>query len=80
MKYIPAGGVSSSLGLLCLLDALRGSALLLALLDRLSASGGAGLGALRAALLDHVQRSTDNGTLGLDGLAAAGLGLLLRML
>ena len=66
-----------ALGLLGLLDALCSSLLLLTLLDGLRASGRACLRAHRAALLDHIERSTDNGTLGLDLATTAGLGLLL---
>ena len=79
---IPAGGLASSglgggLGLLSLLDALGGGALLLALLDGGLAGSRAGLGALCATLLDDVEGSTDDGTLGLDLAATAGLGGLL---
>jgi hypothetical protein len=79
---LPAGGLASSglgggLGLLSLLRALGGSALLLALLDGGLAGGRAGLGTLCATLLDHVEGSTNDGTLGLDLTATAGLGSLL---
>ena len=79
---VPAGGLASSrlgggLVLLSLLDALGGSALLLALLDGGLAGSRAGLGALCATLLDDVEGSTDDGTLGLDLAATAGLGGLL---
>ena len=65
------GGV---LGLLSLLLALGSGLLLLALLDGLLAGGGTGLGALGAALLDNVEGSTDNGTLGLHDTAGTLLG------
>ena len=79
---LPSGGLSSSglhsgLGLLRPLLALGGSALLLASLDRLRAGCGTSLWAHGAALLDHIERCTNDGTLGLDLLATAGLGLLL---
>lgn len=79
---VPAGGLASGalcggLGLLSLLSALGGSALLLALLDGGLAGSRAGLGALSAALLDDVEGSTNDGTLGLDLATAAGLGGLL---
>lgn len=74
---LASGGLGGGLGLLGLLLALRSGALLLALLDGLLAGGRARLGALRAALLDHVERGTDDGTLGLDLAATAGLGGLL---
>lgn len=70
--------LGSSLCLLCLLRALGGSALLLAVLDSLLAGSRAGLWTLRAALLDDIERSTNDGTLCLDLLATTGLGLLLR--
>lgn len=69
-----AGG---GLGLLSLLLRLGGGLLLLALLDGGSAGCGAGLGALGAALLDHVEGGTDDGALVLDGAAGALLGSLL---
>jgi len=80
--HIPASGLTcsrlgSSLCLLCLLRALGGSALLLAVLDSLLAGSRAGLWTLRAALLDDIERSTNDGTLCLDLLATTGLGLLL---
>ena len=71
------GGNGSVLGLLGLLGSLGGGLLLLALLDGLETGGGAGLGALRALLLDHVEGSTNDATLGLDGAASALLGDLL---
>jgi hypothetical protein len=66
--------MSSRLRLLGLLHTLRCGLLLLALLDSLGAGGSAGLGALGTALLDHVEGGSDDGTLGLDLAAAAGLG------
>jgi hypothetical protein len=74
---LAGGGLGSGLGLLSLLHALGGSALLLALLDGGLAGSRAGLGALCATLLDDVEGSTDDGTLGLDCAATAGLGGLL---
>ena len=62
------------LGLLGLLGGGGGLLLLLALLDGGGAGGGAGLGALGALLLDHVEGGTDDGTLGLDGAAGSLLG------
>ena len=67
------GGVGGVLGLSLLL-ALGSGLLLLALLDGLLAGGGTGLGALGAALLDNVEGSTDNGTLGLHDTAGTLLG------
>jgi len=72
------GGDGGVLGLLSLLSSLGGLLLLLVLLDGLLAGGAAGLGALGTLLLDHVQGSTNDGTLGLDGAARALLGDLLR--
>lgn len=71
------GGNGGVLSLLGLLGGLGGGLLLLALLDGLGAGGRAGLGALRALLLDHIEGSTDDATLGLDGTASALLGNLL---
>lgn len=71
------GGAGGGLGLLKLLLALGGGLLLLGGADGLLAGGGAGLGALSAALLDHIERSTNDGTLGLDGAAGTLLGNLL---
>lgn len=71
------GGAGGVLGLLSLLLALRGGLLVLGVLDGLLAGGGAGLGALGAALLDHIEGSTDDGALVLDGAAGALLGNLL---
>lgn len=68
------GGVLCLLGLLCRLG---GRLLLLSGSDGGSAGGGAGLGALSATLLDHIEGGTDDGTLVLDGLARALLGNLL---
>lgn len=71
------GSRGGALCLVGLLLALGSSPLLLALLDGGLASGGTGLGALRAALLDHIERCTNDGTLLLDGAASALLGNLL---
>lgn len=62
-----AGG--SVLGLLGLLSLLGSGLLLLGVLDGLLASSSTGLRALVAALLDHVEGSTNDSTLGLDGTA-----------
>lgn len=67
-------------GVLCLVGLLLGlglGLLGLALLDGGGAGGGTSLGALRTALLDHIERSTNDGTLVLDGAASALLGDLL---
>jgi hypothetical protein len=69
--------VGSRLGLLSLLRTLCSGTLLLALLDGGDTGGRTSLGSLCATLLDHIEGGTDNGTLSLDLLAAAGLGLLL---
>ena len=74
---LATGTGGGALGLLSLLGRLGSSLLLLALLDGGLAGGGAGFGALGAALLDHVERGTDDGTLLLDGAAGALLGNLL---
>ena len=68
---------SGGLGLLGLLLRLGGGLLLLALLDGCGTGSGTGLGALGAALLDHVEGGTDDGTLVLDSAASALLGDLL---
>ena len=65
---------SGGLGLLGLLAALGGGLLLLGVLDGLLAGGGTGLGALVAALLDHIERGTDDTTLALDSTAGTLLG------
>lgn len=65
---------SSRLGLLSLLCALGGSTLVLALLDSGLASSGTGLWSLVSSLLDNVEGSTNDGTLGLDGTARTLLG------
>ena len=70
-------GVGGVLGLLSLLGGLRLLLLGLGLLDGGETGGRAGLGAHGAALLDHIEGSTDDGTLGLDGTAGALLGNLL---
>lgn len=74
---LASGALGGSFGLLSLLNALGGGTLLLALLDGGLAGSRAGLGALCAALLDHVEGSTNDGTLGLDLATTAGLGGLL---
>jgi hypothetical protein len=72
-----AGG--SLLSLLGLLGGLCGGLLLLAFLDGGAAGSGTGLGTLGAALLDYVERGTDDGTLVLDCAAGTLLGdFLLR--
>lgn len=75
---LATGTGGGALSLLSLLGRLGGSLLLLALLDGGGAGGGTGLGALSAALLDHVKGSTNDGTLLLDGAAGALLGNLLE--
>lgn len=72
---LASGG--SGLGLLGLLGSSSLGLLLLALLDSLGTSGGSGLRAHGTALLDHIERGTNDGTLGLDGSASALLGDLL---
>lgn len=74
------GGLLASGSVLSLLGLLSGSGgllLLLGLLDGGSAGSGASLRAHGAALLDHIEGSTNDGTLGLDGAASALLGDLL---
>lgn len=68
------GTGGSGLGLLSTLAALVGGLLLLGVLDSLLAGGGTGLGALGAALLDHVEGGTNDGTLALHDTAGALLG------
>lgn len=68
------GTLGGALGLLGLLLALGGALLLLGLLDGLLAGGLTGLGALGAALLDHVEGGTDDGTLVLHNTAGTLLG------
>lgn len=72
------GGGGSALGLVGLLGGLNSSLLLLVGLDGLGASGRPGLGAHGAALLDDLERGTNDGTLGLDGAAGALLGNFLQ--
>jgi hypothetical protein len=74
---LATGTSGGRLGLLGLLLRLGRGLLLLALLDGGGAGGGAGLGALGAALLDHVEGGTDDGTLVLDCAAGTLLGNLL---
>lgn len=71
------GSRGSGLGLVGLLQGLSGSLGLLALSDGGRASSGAGLWAHGAALLDDIEGSTNDSTLGLDGTAGALLGDLL---
>ncbi len=83
--YIPSGSLSlcsrrSILSLLRLLYALSRCLLLFALTDRLSASRRASLRAHRATLFDHIERSTDYGTLRFDLAASASFGLFLSRL
>lgn len=72
------GGGGSVLGLLGLLGSLGSGLLLLVLSDGLGAGGRSGLGAHRPALLDDLEGSTNDGSLGLDGTASALLGNLLQ--
>jgi hypothetical protein len=72
------GGGGGALGLLVLLAGGSGGLLLLGLLDGLRAGSGASLRSHGAALLDDIERSTNDGTLGLDGAAGALLGNFLR--
>jgi len=70
---------SGVLGLLRLLFCISRSLLLLALLDGGAAGSSTGLGPLGTALLDHIERGTNDGTLVLDCAAGALLGdFLLR--
>lgn len=71
------GGLGSELSLLGLLGSSIGLLLLLALLDGLGSGSGTGLGSDVALLLDHVERSTNDASLGLDGAAGSLLGNLL---
>jgi len=66
--------VRGGLGLLSLLLRLGGGLLLLGFLDGGSSGGVAGLGTLRAALLDHIERGTNDGALVLDGATSSLLG------
>jgi len=68
---------SSTLGLIRLLRTLSCRLLLLALFDSLRPCSRTGLRAHSPALLDHVERSTNDSTLRLDLTTAAGFGLLL---
>ena len=67
----PLRCVGRRLRLLGLLLALRGRLLFLAFPDGSLARCGPGLGTLRSALLNHVERGTDDSTLLLDGAAGA---------
>lgn len=71
------GGGGGELGLLSLLGGGSSLLLLLALLDGLGSGGGASLGADVALLLDHIEGSTDDASLGLDSSAGSLLGNLL---
>ena len=62
-------GAGSGLRLLSLLLGLGSGLLLLALLDGSGAGSVAGLRALGTSLLDHIEGSTDDGALVLDGAA-----------
>lgn len=75
---LATGTGGGALGLLSLLRRLGCGLLVLTLLDGGGAGSRAGLGALGAALLDDVERGTDNGTLLLDCAAGALLGNLLE--
>lgn len=68
------GGLGGGLSLVGLLGGGGGLLLLLGVLDGGGAGGVAGLRALSAALLDHIEGGTNDGTLGLDGSAGALLG------
>jgi hypothetical protein len=65
---------SGTLRLLGFLCALCCSSLFLAFFDCGRAGSGTGFGSLRSSLLDHIERGTDNGTLGLDCTARSLLG------
>lgn len=71
---LAGGSLGRGLGLLSLLLALGRGLLLLGVLDGGLTGGGAGFGALRTALLDHVKRGTDDGSLVFDGAACSFLG------
>lgn len=71
------GSGGSVLGLVSLLGSSGGLLLILGLLDGLSSGSGTSLGSGGSALLDHVEGSTNDGSLGLDGLACSLLGNLL---
>lgn len=71
------GSLSSGLGLVGLLGSGGGLLLVLAVLDGLGSGGGAGLRSHGAALLDHIEGSTNDSSLGLDGSAGSLLGNLL---
>lgn len=68
------GSVRGGLGLVGLLCRLGSGLLLLAGRDGGLAGSLTRLGALCAALFDHIERGADNGTLALDGTAGALLG------
>lgn len=77
LSALALGSLSGELGLLSLLGGGGRGLLVLAILDGLSSGGGASLGADVALLLDHIERCTDNASLGLDGSAGSLLGNLL---
>jgi len=68
------GGRCGELRLLGLLGGGSFLLLVLALLDGGKAGGAPGLRAHRAALLDHIERGTNDGTLGLNSATSALLG------
>lgn len=74
---LTTGTAGSSLSLLSLLGGSGLGLLSLSGSNGLSAGSSAGLRTERAALLDHIEGSTNDGTLGLDGAASALLGDLL---
>ena len=74
---LPLRSTRSVLSLLRLLYTLCSRTFLFALLDRFRASCRTGLWTHGASLLDYVERSAYHSTLGFDGTASAGLGLLL---
>lgn len=78
VPHASLSGLARGLRLLSLLLAVARRLLVLARLDGGVARGRTGFGALCAALLDHVQRGTDDATLRLDGAARALLGDFLR--
>jgi hypothetical protein len=75
---LSTSSLASILGLLCLPCALSRGLLLLALLDGSLASSSTCLWSLCAALLDHIEGCSDDGTLVLDRAAGAFLGNFLQ--
>jgi hypothetical protein len=67
-------GAGGGLGLLGLLDTLSSGSLVLVLLDGGLAGGGTGLWSLGSSLLDHIEGSTNDSTLGLNSTAGSLLG------